>query len=814
MYSNHPRWASRLMLILVPALLITAGGVHASNWPGTTEPNVALSTAFDRQEFLQAASDGAGGAIVVWQDLRNQLDHNIFAQRVDAWGNVLWAQDGVSVCSAVFEQIAPQVIADGAGGAIVVWEDSRGGSGKDIYAQRLDADGNPLWTLDGGVVTQAIADQQFPRLVSDGAGGAIVVWEDIRTGAVFEVYAQRIDANGTRLWNADGNAITTTVWNRLPDLASDGAGGAVIAWDDYRGAFTAVYAQRVNASGSVQWTANGVAVRSVGWDVSGVHVVPSLANGAMILWENAQFADHDLVAARVIGDGTVLPVTTVSGGLGHHSNAHVVSDGAGGLLVAYTRDIGGDNAIAVQRLQFDGTMWNNGLPETFAAPGNLTERNPRLTADASGGCVVVWEDDRNGTPDLFAVGLANEGSKRWPGVSGGQVVTTAIGNQFDPQLVTDDNGGAIVVWHDERVSAITDDIYAQRVEGLGHIGYPSGDITSIVDVPQDNGGNVTVSWSASDLDVYPGQTVTHYSIWRSPGPSAVAPAGAASRDIEAAIEAAVAAGVGPELATQMAAGGWNFVDTQTATWIGEYSYNAPTYGDSTGAGESQADYMVIAQTSDQFVFWKSRPSSGYSVDNLAPSSPLNLTGQTVGNDAQLDWEVPDMNNEDITQYNVYRSQLTGVAPTPGNFLTSVPDLTLLDITTGGLLHFYVVTAVDLSEHESVPSNEVAVPIVTGIGDRVPAVPRALTLMPNAPNPFSNATTFRFGLPANASVSVEVFDVAGRLVFRDRVSNAASGWNTYAFDGKDTSGERLPSGVYLLRMTGSGNVQTRKMMIMR
>jgi hypothetical protein len=472
-----------------------------------------------------------------------------------------------------------------------------------------------------------------------------------------------------------------------------------------------------------------------------------------------------------------------------------------------------DDAVAVQRLEFDGTMWNNGQPETFASPGALTERNPRITADASGGSVVVWEDDRNGTPDIFAVALTHEGSQRWGTGLSGKAVTTAIGNQSLPRLVADDNGGAIVVWKDERVSNIMDDVYAQRIEGNGYHGYPSGDITSIVDVPQDNGGNATVSWSASDLDAFPTQTVTHYSIWRSPGPSAVAPAGISPRDLDAAADAAIAAGIAPELAAQMAAGGWNLVDTQSATYLDEYSYDAPTYGDSTGAGE-QTSFMVIAQTAGQFVFWKSKPSSGYSVDNLAPSSPLNLAGQTVGNDAQLDWEVPDMNNEDITQYNVYRSQLAGVSPTPGNFLTSVPDLTLLDITTGGLLHFYVVTAVDLSEHESVPSNEVAVPIVTGIGDRTPAFPQALTLMPNAPNPFSHNTTLRFGLPSNANVSVEIYDVAGRLVLRDRVPNASAGWSTYSFNGRDASGALLPSGVYLLRMTGAGTVQTRKMMITR
>lgn len=291
-------------------------------------------------------------------------------------------------------------------------------------------------------------------------------------------------------------------------------------------------------------------------------------------------------------------------------------------------------------------------------------------------------------------------------------------------------------------------------------------------------------------------------------------AGAAS-SLDEPVAVAIAGGIAPELAAQMVAGGWNFVDTQTATYLSEYSYDAPTYGDSTAAGQSDTDYMVVTQTADQFVFWKSAPALGYSVDNLSPSSPLNLTGQTVGNDAQLDWNPPDMNGDDITHYNVYRNQLSGVTATPGNLLTSVPDLALLDTTTGGMLHFYIVTAVDLSEHESAPSNEVSVPMVaTGIGDRPPAFPLALTLLPNAPNPFNTATRVRFGVPVSSSVTVEVYDVAGRIVFRDRVAHAAAGWNTYAFNGRDASGARLPSGVYLLKMTGAGSVQTRKMTITR
>ena len=55
-------------------------------------------------------------------------------------------------------------------------------------------------------------------------------------------------------WEADGVTICTTpgTWE-WPKVVSDGAGGAIIAWDDFRGGYFGVYAQRVDADGVVRW---------------------------------------------------------------------------------------------------------------------------------------------------------------------------------------------------------------------------------------------------------------------------------------------------------------------------------------------------------------------------------------------------------------------------------------------------------------------------------------------------------------------------------------------------------------------------------
>jgi hypothetical protein len=115
---------------------------------------------------------------------------------VNASGTIQWTTDGVPLCAGIGYQERPQIISDGVGGAIVTWGDYRSGN-PDIYAQRVNASGvipDSSWVPDGVPLCAAVGDQYYPQIASDGAGGAIVAWEDLRCGSW--IYAQRIRASG------------------------------------------------------------------------------------------------------------------------------------------------------------------------------------------------------------------------------------------------------------------------------------------------------------------------------------------------------------------------------------------------------------------------------------------------------------------------------------------------------------------------------------------------------------------------------------------------------------------------------------------
>ena len=119
----------------------------------------------------------------------------------------------------------------------------------------MNAAGVPQWTADGVALCAAANSKYNPTIVSDGAGGAIVTWNDYRSGN-FDIYAQRVSAAGVPQWTADGVALCTAANSKNnPTIVSDGAGGAIVTWEDQRNGNYDIYAQRVNAAGVPQWTA-------------------------------------------------------------------------------------------------------------------------------------------------------------------------------------------------------------------------------------------------------------------------------------------------------------------------------------------------------------------------------------------------------------------------------------------------------------------------------------------------------------------------------------------------------------------------------
>ncbi|MBZ0268314.1 T9SS type A sorting domain-containing protein [bacterium] len=103
---------------------------------------------------------------------------------------------------------------------------------------------------------------------------------------------------------------------------------------------------------------------------------------------------------------------------------------------------------------------------------------------------------------------------------------------------------------------------------------------------------------------------------------------------------------------------------------------------------------------------------------------------------------------------------------------------------------------------------------TGVETTPAAAPLRLTLGRNAPNPFSSETAVTFATPQPSTVRLDVFDVTGRRVIRLVDGPLPAGSHTARWDGRDASGSRVASGVYLLRLSAGDEVRTKDMVLMR
>lgn len=422
--------------------------------------------------------DGKKSVIIIWHDWRNIIDANtdIYGQRVYIDGNFLWEVDGVPVAITPDILGPPEgAISDGQGGALSAWADGRDWitTGGDIYAQRVDSLGNRLWGSAGTAVCVADSEQENLSMVSDGKSGAIIVWEDGRNGYFYnmDLYAQRIDSSGAIQWQYNGVPVCTAgEHQRMPDIIEDNKGGAIVVWRDTRTINPGVYCQRLDSLGTELWGPNGIGISTGSWTHGG-GLLCSSGTAFIVLFGDKRSGNWGIYAQRIRNDGSIvwdssgIPVCSDSAQI---MQFDVVSDNQGGALIIWEDERNGNHDIYAQRIDsFGQVLWQeNGVYVCTAADSAAESIFIRAVSDGRSGVILAWSPwDTPEEKNIYAQRVDSLGVCQWD--SNGLAVCTAPNTQRVTGICIDGEGGAIISWMDNRITPGR--VYAQRVGDVAGI---------------------------------------------------------------------------------------------------------------------------------------------------------------------------------------------------------------------------------------------------------------------------------------------------------------------------------------------------------
>ncbi|MDM7924462.1 MAG: putative Ig domain-containing protein [bacterium] len=218
-------------------------------------------------------------------------------------------------------------------------------------------------------------------------------------------------------------------------------------------------------AGQTQWAEDGKFLGSTGVSTAHVAAAPDGHGGVFFAWEARPASDKDIYINWLDASGSLRWGTGVAviSAAGNQRYATLAPDGSGGVYAAWEDTLSGD--LFIQRFDSTGAkQWGTDGLSLCNKTGEQSQ--PRAESDGAGGVIVVWQDKRNGSSyDLYAQRMNSAGVRQWD--ANDVAVCTAVNSQSSHAVASDNAGGVMIVWQDNRQALTNSDIYVQRVNASG-----------------------------------------------------------------------------------------------------------------------------------------------------------------------------------------------------------------------------------------------------------------------------------------------------------------------------------------------------------
>ena len=446
--------------------------------------------------YRTVAPGNDGEAIFVWSDTRYGM-RNIFAHKVNGNGDLLWGEDGAVVTDLPGRQEDPVAITDGNGGVFVAWVDYRFDEQGDIFFQHLDNNGS-IGLDAGGVALAQVAGKQISiNMCTDSLGGVFVTWQDKRGGVHDDIYGTHISADYTVMAPGSGVPIVDATGDQnSKTIEYAGNNEAFIAWADFReGSNADIYAQRLDISMNYLFQANGLPVASTEQQELKPRATFVNATTSFIAWKEGD--ENSKVLYQFVDDNGLVfdNAKPISSNTSLQTAPRVKRSTAGEVFVNWkdlrNDPINGDQYF--QKVDVNGdTQWGDGVRMDFV---DDIDFSARFSAGAQGDLNIVWERGTFPNVDIYFQNISAAGEYS---LDDAVAISAEPNYQFAPILVGNAQDGLFCIFGDKGTGSI--DLKVQKVGTSFNPVWEGSGITAMEGLDGDI--KYTDAYRINDEDIY------------------------------------------------------------------------------------------------------------------------------------------------------------------------------------------------------------------------------------------------------------------------------------------------------------------------
>lgn len=345
-----------------------------------------------------------------------------------------------------------------------------------VRLQRLDAQGNPLWSTNGILISNHLQNTWLTDwdMTVDNANHAILAFNDIRSGGNMNVVVYRISPTGTFAWGADGILLSnTTAMNASPKVVATAAGNVVVAWQ----ADNVIIMQKISPAGVLLWGPSGITLTSAN-RLSWPQLLPVGTDDVIMKYFDdsgpVNAPVRHVFAQRYNSSGapvwSAAAAISLAGGISAWTQIFpFINDGSDGFYICWNddRDNNQRSSVFVQHVNSSGVtqFTANGVEVTNAS--TMNHYYPQMALPPGSTDVYVFWNEMNGNQDNWGINgqkVNASGANQW-GATGMVFIPLSATNVYPYEARC--SPADVVLFYEQYSGSVSGLIKAMRISPTG-----------------------------------------------------------------------------------------------------------------------------------------------------------------------------------------------------------------------------------------------------------------------------------------------------------------------------------------------------------